>query len=84
LLAARPGWDLKEMTRQFTKIFLATRDAVALSHPDQTCFQGSHDGAGGPVFSFLFPRLLRQPRASPLLIYDRENFIIPNHILPQS
>jgi thiamine pyrophosphate-dependent acetolactate synthase large subunit-like protein len=81
LLAARPGWDLKEMTRQFTKISWQTRDAAALPTQIRRAFKVATTEPGGPVF-LSFSEAAQAAKGVTALIYDRENFIIPNHILP--
>ncbi len=81
LLAARPGWDLKDMTRQFTKISWQTRDAKALPAQIRRAFKVATTEPGGPVY-LAFSEGAQREKNVTALIYDRENFIIPNDILP--
>ncbi len=81
VLAARPGWSLKEMTRQFTKISWETRDAKALPTQVRRAYKLAATEPGGPVYLAISEdaQTRRNVTAS---IYDRDNFIIPNHMAP--
>jgi benzoylformate decarboxylase len=81
ILAARPGWDLKDMTRQFTKISWQSRDAKALPAQIRRAFKVATTEPGGPVY-LGFSEAAQQEKDVTALIYDRENFIIPNEISP--
>jgi thiamine pyrophosphate-dependent acetolactate synthase large subunit-like protein len=79
MLAARPGWDLKDMVRQFTKISWVTRDAKALPAKIRRAFKVATTEPGGPVY-LAFSEAAQKEKNITALIYDRENFIIPNNI----
>lgn len=81
VLAARPGWDLKDMTRQFTKISWQTRDAKALPTQIRRAFKIATTEPGGPVY-LAFSEAAQTEKDVTALIYDRENFIIPNELSP--
>jgi len=80
-LAARPGWDLKDMTRQFTKISWQTRDAKALPTQIRRAFKIATTEPGGPVYLAISETAQAEKNVT-AQIYDRENFIIPNEISP--
>jgi len=82
ILAARPGWDLKDMTRQFTKISWQTRDAKALPAQIRRAFKIATTEPGGPVYLALSEAAQMEKNVT-AQIYDRENFIIPNEITPK-
>ncbi len=79
LLAARPGWDLKDIPRQFTKISWQSRDAKALPAQIRRAFKVATTEPGGPVY-LAFSEAAQKEKNVTALIYDRENFIIPNNI----
>jgi len=81
VLAARPGWDLKDMTRQFTKISWQTRDAKALPSQIRRAFKIAATEPGGPVYLAISEGAQTEKNVT-ALIYDRENFMIPNEISP--
>lgn len=81
VLAARPGWDLKDMTRQFTKISWQTRDAKALPTQIRRAFKLATTEPGGPVYLAIAESAQTEKNVTSL-IYDRENFMIPNEISP--
>jgi len=81
VLAARPGWDLKDMTRQFTKISWQTRDAKALPTQIRRAFKIATTEPGGPVYLAISEAAQAEKNVT-AQIYDRENFIIPNEISP--
>lgn len=81
VLSARPGWDLKDMTRQFTKISWQTRDAGALPNQIRRAFKLAATEPGGPVYLAISEAAQTQKNVT-ASIYDRENFIIPNEIPP--
>lgn len=82
VLAARPGWDLKDMTRQFTKISWQTRDARALPTQIRRAFKLATTEPGGPVYLALAEAAQTQKNVT-AMIYDRDNFIIPNGMPPK-
>ncbi len=81
VLAARPGWDLKDITRQFTKISWETRDARAIPTQIRRALKVATTEPGGPVY-LAFSEGAQTEKNVTALIYDRENFIIPNEISP--
>ena len=83
VLAARPGWDMKDVARQFTKISWSTRNAKALPAQIRRAFKVATTEPGGPVY-LAFSEEAQTAKDVTALIYDRENFIIPNNISPNS
>ncbi len=81
VLAARPGWDTKDIVRQFTKISWSTRNAKALPAQIRRAFKVAATEPGGPVY-LAFSEEAQTAKDVTALIYDRENFIIPNNISP--
>jgi len=79
MLAARPGWDVKDIPRQFTKISWQSRDAKALPAQIRRAFKVATTEPGGPVYLGISEEAQAQKNVT-ALIYDRENFIIPNNI----
>lgn len=79
MLAARPGWDLKDIPRSFTKISWQSRDAKALPAQIRRAFKVATTEPGGPVYLGISEEAQMQKNVT-ALIYDRENFIIPNNI----
>jgi thiamine pyrophosphate-dependent acetolactate synthase large subunit-like protein len=78
-LAARPGWDLKDIPRQFTKISWQSRDAKALPTQIRRAFKVATTEPRGPVY-LAFSEVAQSAKNVTALIYDRENFLIPNNI----
>lgn len=81
VLAARPGWDLKDMTRQFTKISWQTRDAAALPTQIRRAFKLATTEPGGPVYLAISEAAQTRKNVT-ATIYERDNFIIPNEMPP--
>jgi benzoylformate decarboxylase len=79
ILAARPGWDMKDIPRQFTKISWQSRDAKAFPAQIRRAFKVATTEPGGPVYLGLSEAAQAEKNIT-ALIYDRENFIIPNNI----
>lgn len=79
ILAARPGWDLKDITRQFTKISWQSRDAKALPTQIRRAFKVATTEPRGPVY-LAFSEEAQSAKNVTALIYDRENFLIANAI----
>ena len=79
ILAARPGWDMKDIPRQFTKISWQSRDAKAFPAQIRRAFKVATTEPGGPVYLGLSEAAQAEKNVT-ALIYDRENFIIPNNI----
>jgi len=79
MLAARPGWDLKDYPRPFTKMSWQSRDAKALPAQIRRAFKVATTEPGGPVYLGISESAQTQKNVT-ALIYDRENFIIPNNI----
>jgi thiamine pyrophosphate-dependent acetolactate synthase large subunit-like protein len=79
ILAARPGWDLKDITRQFTKISWQSRDAKALPTQVRRAFKVATTEPRGPVY-LAFSEASQCSKGVTALIYHRENFLIPNAI----
>ena len=79
ILAARPGWDMKDIPRQFTKFSWQSRDARAFPTQIRRAFKVATTEPGGPVYLALSEAAQTEKNVT-ALIYDRENFIIPNKI----
>ena len=60
MLAPRPGFDQKEVTRQFTKICWEAREPQSLPLMLRRAFKVAHDSPSGPVFVALPINVLEQ------------------------
>ncbi len=82
MLAPRPGFDQKDVNRQFTKISWETRDPAAIPVMLRRAFKVATTPPGGPVYLALANHALEAKGVS-AAIYDRESFLIPDEIPPR-
>jgi benzoylformate decarboxylase len=82
MLAPRPGFDQKDVNRQFTKISWETRDPAAIPVMLRRAFKVATTPPGGPVYLALADHALEAKGVSGA-IYDRESFLIPDEIPPR-
>ena len=81
-LAPRPGFDQKDITRQFTKISWETRDPSAIPSMMRNAFKVADTAPGGPVYLAVKNKALEAPGVEGM-IYDRAAFMIPDDIPPR-
>lgn len=82
VLAPRPGFDQKDVNRQFTKISWETRDAESIPTMLRRAFKVSTTAPGGPVYLALANHALEAKNVT-ASVYDRDTFLIPNLIPPR-
>ena len=82
MLAPRPGFDQKDVNRQFTKISWETRDPAAIPVMLRRAFKVATTPPGGPVYLALANHALEAKGVS-AAIYDRDSFLIPDEIPPR-
>jgi benzoylformate decarboxylase len=81
LLGARPGFDQKEVNRQFTKISWECHDAEGLPTMLRRAFKVATTAPGGPVY-LAVPDHVLERRNVQGTIFPREGFILPDDIPP--
>jgi benzoylformate decarboxylase len=81
LLGARPGFDQKEVNRQFTKISWEGHDAAGIPTMPRRAFKVATTAPGGPVYLASPNHVLEQRNVRGTII-PREGFIIPHEIPP--
>ena len=81
LLGPRPGFDQKEVNRQFTKISWETHEPRAVPTMIRRAFKVAATAPGGPVYLAL-PNYVLEAKDVSADIYNRENFMIPYDIPP--
>ncbi len=79
LLAARPGFDQKDVNRQFTKMSWETRDPESIPVMLRRAFKVATTAPGGPTYLALANHALEADGVS-AAIHDRASFIIPDDI----
>ncbi len=81
ILGPRPGFNQKDVNRQFTKISWETHDAAGLPAMLRRAFKVSMTEPGGPVYLALPNYVLEKQNVS-ADIYDRRHFMIPSEVSP--
>ena len=81
-LAPRPGFDQKDINRQFTKISWETRDPSAIPSMLRRAFKVADTAPGGPVYLAVKNKALETSDVEGR-IYDRAAFMIPDDIPPR-
>jgi benzoylformate decarboxylase len=81
LLGARPGFDQKEVNRQFTKISWEGHDPAGIPTMLRRAFKVATTAPGGPVY-LAFPNHVLERRNVRGTIVPREGFMIPHDIPP--
>ncbi|MCZ6795344.1 MAG: thiamine pyrophosphate-binding protein [Planctomycetota bacterium] len=81
LLGPRPGFDQKEINRQFTKISWECREAEGIPVMLRRAFKVALTEPGGPVYLALAESALEEKNVT-AEVYDRRHFVIPSDIPP--
>jgi len=81
LLGARPGFDQKEVNRQFTKISWECHDPTGLPTMLRRAFKVATTAPGGPVYLAVPNHVLEEKNVQGE-IFPREGFMIPDGIPP--
>jgi thiamine pyrophosphate-dependent acetolactate synthase large subunit-like protein len=81
LLGARPGFDQKEVNRQFTKISWECHDSAGLPTMLRRAFKVATTAPGGPVYLAVPNHVLEEKNVTGE-VFPREGFIIPDEIPP--
>jgi benzoylformate decarboxylase len=81
LLAPRPGFNQKEVNRQFTKTSWELRDPAAIPVLLRRAFKVAGTEPGGPVYLALANYALERKGVSGD-VYDRRHFMVPSNIPP--
>lgn len=82
LLGPRPGFNQKDITRQFTKISWESRDATGLPAMLRRAFKVATTAPGGPVYLAIPNHVLEEKNVT-ADIYDRSTFMMPDDIPPR-
>ena len=81
LLGARPGFDQKEINRQFTKISWESKNAASIALMLRRAFKVATTAPPGPVY-LAIPHTVLEAKNITAPVYDWNNFIIPDEIPP--
>ncbi|MBI4604776.1 MAG: thiamine pyrophosphate-binding protein [Planctomycetes bacterium] len=81
LLGPRPGFDQKDVNRQFTKISWECREAASIPAMLRRAFKVSTTEPGGPVY-LAIPNHVLEKRAVAADVYERRHFMIPAEVPP--
>lgn len=81
LLGARPGFDQKEVCRQFTKISWESHDPASIPTALRRAYKVSTTAPGGPVY-LAVPNYVLEAKNVTGTVYERKAFLIPNDIPP--
>jgi benzoylformate decarboxylase len=81
LLGARPGFDQKEVNRQFTKISWECHEAEGIPTMLRRAFKVATTAPGGPVY-LAFPDHVLEEKNVSGTIFPKEGFILPDEIPP--
>ena len=83
LLGARPGFDQKEVNRQFTKISWECHESEGIPTMLRRAFKVATTAPGGPVY-LAIPDHVLERKSVQGTIFPRESFIIPDEIPPNT
>ena len=83
VLGPRPGFDQKEINRQFTKISWECHDARGLAAMLRRAFKVASTEPGGPVY-LAIPNHVLEKKSVSADIYDRKHFMIPSDVPPNA
>lgn len=83
LLAPRPGFDQKEVCRQFTKISWESHDPAGLPAMLRRAFKVSMTPPGGPVY-LAVPNYVLEKKDVTAEIFDKASFMLPDAIPPNA
>lgn len=83
LLAPRPGFDQKEVNRQFTKISWEGHDPAGVPTMLRRAFKVANTAPGGPVY-LAFPNSVLEAKNVSATVYDKEGFMLPSDIPPRA
>jgi thiamine pyrophosphate-dependent acetolactate synthase large subunit-like protein len=82
-LGARPGFDQKEVNRQFTKISWECHASAGLPTMLRRAFKVATTAPGGPVYLAVPNHILEEQNATGT-VYPREGFLLPDEIPPNT
>lgn len=83
LLAPRPGFDQKDVNRQFTKISWEGHNAAGIPTMLRRAFKVAKTPPGGPVY-LAFPNRVLEEKNVTAMIFDHDGFMIPQDIPPKA
>jgi benzoylformate decarboxylase len=81
LLGPRPGFDQKEVNRQFTKISWECHNSAGLPTMLRRAFKIATTAPGGPVYLAVPNHILEEKNVSGT-VHPREGFLLPDEIPP--
>ena len=82
-LGARPGFDQKEVNRQFTKISWECHASAGLPTMLRRAFKVATTAPGGPVYLAVPNHILEEQNVTGT-VYPREGFLLPDEIPPNT